>query len=913
MVVTAIAVSDPESVLKTLGAVRRQVYESARVVMVGGGADMRRTSDAEGVGWYANLGALLSATAPDVSHIWVVRAGAVPRPDALQALVEESGRNDAAIAGSKLLQAGDEERLISVGLATDVFDTPYVGLDEDEIDFGQYDVVRDVAAVPAASLLMRKDLAKGVDGPDPRMAPIPSAVDLCQRARLRGARVIVVPSSEVLLDPQSTRDALWREEAGRIRSMLKAYSWLTLLWALPLSFLIGLVSAVAAPFLGRFTVFSWLGAWLWNIAYFPSTMSARRRARRGRVGDDAELFRYQLRGSAELRSLAGEIAERLRDRLGVEEGRSFNELGKDLRQPAFIIGLLAVVFSLFSTRSIWSGAMPAVGYSLPLRPSAADAMSAYAGGWNPAGLGSIEPLRPFIGFAGTVQAVLFNRPGATMALLIVAAALSALWGTVRLFRSFGIETVPALFGSAVLMAGPAAQAITADTGVTTWIAMGFLPWAIRVPLAKFPASWLGRIGRVAAAGWVIGIVAMISPLIGLIPLVALAAWAFITIAERAAWRSLLVGALGTGLAVPLLLPWISAADLDRFLEAGPPAFWEPSLVMVIALAVAFGGVVLAGTSRLASVGVWGGVLVAVGAGAARSGDAGFGREIEHLGLVFVSLGSAAIVAAVFDALTRVESVVGWRRFVVSLATMAGIVVAASTVLVLLPGRIGLPGDQLDRDIGFTAVAAGDPASARILMVGPQDELPGDSRIVRGAAYRVVSAPMPTMDEAWLAVPSGADLALDAALNDVIAGETFRAGEVLAAFGIRWVISVGDTPLESVFSGQLDLVALGTTDGAALTFDGEPPVRAVGGDGTPWTLDGIHYRGPAAADGRVVIAEAANGRWGKNWAQAVWANEASASTGVIGFDPISGRRTQAIVAAGFALLLIVVSVVGRRKA
>jgi len=913
VVVTAIAVSDPESVLKTLGAVRRQVYESARVVMVGGGADMRRTSDAEGVGWYDNLGALLSATAADVTHVWVVRAGAVPRTDALQALVEESGRNDAAIAGSKLLEAGDEERLISVGLATDVFDTPYVGLDEDEIDFGQYDVVRDVAAVPAASLLMRKDLAKGVDGPDPRMAPIPSAVDLCQRARLRGARVIVVPSSEVLIDAQSTRDALWREEAGRIRAMLKAYSWLTLLWALPISFVIGLVSAVVAPFLGRFTVFSWLGAWLWNIAFLPSTISARRRARRGRVGDDAELFRYQLRGSAELRALAGDIAARLRDRLGVEEGRSFTELGKDLRQPAFIVGLLAVVFSLFSTRSIWSGAMPSVGYSLPLRASAADAMSAYAGGWNPAGMGSIEPLRPFIGFAGAVQAVLLNRPGATLALLVVAAALSALWGTVRLFRSFGIETVPALFGSAVLIAGPAAQAITADTGVTVWIAMGFLPWAIRVPLAKFPVGWVARIGRIAAAGWVIGIVAMISPLVGLVPLVALAAWALITIVERAAWRSLLVGVFGTGLAVPLLLPWIAAADFDRFLESGAPAFWEPSLVVVISIAVAFAGVVAAGTSRLASVGVWGGVLVGIGAGVARSGDAGFGREVEHVGLVLVSLGGAAIVAAVFDALTRVESVVGWRRFIVSVATVAGIVVTASSVLVLLPGRIGLPGDQLDREIGFTAVASGHPASARILLVGPADELPGDSRVVHGAAYRVVSAPMPRMDEAWLSAPTGADLALDAALNEVIAGETFRAGEVLAGFGIRWVISVGDTPLESAFSGQLDLVALGTTEGAALTFDGEPPVRAVAADGTPWTLDGMQYRGPVAADGRVVIAEAANSRWGEDWAQAVWANEASASTGIIEFDPISGRRTQALVAAALALLFIVVSFVGRRKA
>ncbi len=475
MVVAAIAVSDPEAVQKTLGALRRQVYEPARTVMVGGGSEVRRLADAEGVGWYASLTALLAAMLPESTHVWVVRSGAVPRPDALEALVAESERNHAAIAGSKLLDVADEERLLSVGLATDVFDTPYVGLDSDEIDFGQYDVVRDVAAVPAASILMRKDLAKGVDGPDARMAPIQSAVDLCQRARLRGARVIVVPSSEVLIDPERTRGSAWREEAGRIRSMLKAHSWLTLVWALPLSFLIGLVSAIVAPFLGRFTLFSWIGAWLWNIVRLPSTLSARRRARRGRVGDDAELFRYQLRGSAELRSLAGEIASQLRDRLGLEEGRSFTELGRDLRQPAFIVGFLAVVFTLFSTRSIWGGSMPTVGYSLPLPESGWDAVSAYAGGWNPAGLGSIEPLRPFIGVAGLLQTALFDRPGATMAILVVASALSALWGSVRMFRSFGIETVPALFGAAVLIVGPAAQTITDDTGVPTWLALGFLP------------------------------------------------------------------------------------------------------------------------------------------------------------------------------------------------------------------------------------------------------------------------------------------------------------------------------------------------------------------------------------------------------------------------------------------------------
>jgi hypothetical protein len=910
VVVTAIAVNDPEAVPKTLGAVRRQVYESARTVLIGGSSDVRRAADAEGVGWYASLSALLGAVEGDVTHVWVVRAGALPRPDALQALVLESERNGAAIAGSKLLRADDPEKLISVGLATDVFDAPYIGLDPDEIDFGQYDVVRDVAAVPGASVLIRKDLARGVDGPDPTMAPIPSAVDLCQRARLRGARVIVVPSSEVLIDPERTRGKVWREEAGRIRSMLKVYSWLTLLWVLPFSFIIGFIGAIAAPFLGRWTLFSWLGGWLWNIVHLPSTLSARRRARKGRVGDDAELFRYQLRGSAELRSLGSEISTRLRDRLGLEEGRGFSDLGQDLRQPAFVVGILAVVFALFSTRSIWGDAMPAVGYSLPLPDSASETLSAYAGGWNPAGMGSIEPLRPFMALASLVQFVMLDRPGAAIAVLVVLASLSVLWGTVRLLRTFGVETVPALFGGAILIAGPAAQSITADTGVTAWLAIGVLPWAIRVPMARFPTSWLGRLGRVAATAWVVGIVAMLSPLVGLIPVAALSAWALIAFRDRPAWRALAVVALGTLLAIPLLLPWIAVADFDRFLEAGDAAYWEPPLVMAGALAVAFLAAVIAGPSQLAAVGVWGGVLATVGTALARSGGGGFGREVEHAGLALVSLGAAIVVAVVFEALTRVREVVGWRRLVVGLGTVAGIVVAASTLLVVLPGRIGLPGDQLDRAIGFTAAAAGDPESARILVVGATEDLPGDSRVVRGAPYRVISAPMPTMDEAWLATETGADDALNGQLERIIEGDTFRAGEVLADYGVRWVIALGDSPLENVFSGQLDLVALGTAGGSALTYDGEPPVRAVADDGTPWQLVDDRYVGPEGS-GRVIVAESANGRWGTDWAQVEWANSAAAETGLVAFDPITSRRTQAWAAAALAIVLLAGSAVARR--
>ena len=119
------------------------------------------------------------------------------RPDALEALVYESERVDAAIAGSKLIAIEDTTKLLSVGVATDVFDTPYRGLDDGEIDAGQYDVVRDVAAVDVASMLIRRDIARGIGGLDPLLPPGAASIDVCQRARIVGGRVVVVPSSEV--------------------------------------------------------------------------------------------------------------------------------------------------------------------------------------------------------------------------------------------------------------------------------------------------------------------------------------------------------------------------------------------------------------------------------------------------------------------------------------------------------------------------------------------------------------------------------------------------------------------------------------------------------------------------------------------------------------------------------------------
>ena len=84
----------------------------------------------------------------------------------------ELARSDAAVAGSKILIDGGTDRtaeLESVGGATDVYGDVYTGLDPDELDLEQYDVVREVSYVLAVSLLVRRDLLRGLGGFDPRL------------------------------------------------------------------------------------------------------------------------------------------------------------------------------------------------------------------------------------------------------------------------------------------------------------------------------------------------------------------------------------------------------------------------------------------------------------------------------------------------------------------------------------------------------------------------------------------------------------------------------------------------------------------------------------------------------------------------------------------------------------------------
>ncbi len=388
--------------------------------------------------------------------------------------------------------------------------------------------------------------------------------------------------------------------------------------------------------------------------------------------------------------------------------------------------------------------------------------------------------------------------------------------------------------------------------------------------------------------------------------VALLLWMIVGTGDR--WGAGVRGAVTAAAALPLLFPWLGVISAPEYVRAGEPAFWSPSPVWAAALGVAVLGAVVAGDRLLSGVAGWGGLVALAGAGAARSGDFGSGTEVELAGLVAAAVGSAVVAGAAIEVFRRLD-VPGWRRTVAGSGAAAAMVVAVAVVPFVLPGRAGLPDDRYRDLLEFTTASAAHPSRSRVLLIGSADSLPGEARSLDGTAYRVTSAPVPGLWEAHLGVERQADAALEGVLRTIVGGETARAGEALAGFGIEWVVFAEETVLDVFFAGQLDLLPLPGLDETAFVND-EVAVRAAASSGEPWDWIGPAYRGERAPGEAVRVAEAADQRWGPaGWAQAGWANEMSAATGEASFSGRPGMRNEALAALAYLALLVALAVAG----
>ena len=150
-------------------------------------------------------------------------------PDAVRRMVEEAFRSNAGIVGPKLVDYEEPDRILQLGLGVDRFGAPVRRVERGEFDQAQHDEAREVFAVPGGCMLVRADLFGAIGGFDPEISMFGEDIDLCWRARLAGARVVVAPAATSATSRRpparqrplpEARSLQWRHE---LRAVLKNY------------------------------------------------------------------------------------------------------------------------------------------------------------------------------------------------------------------------------------------------------------------------------------------------------------------------------------------------------------------------------------------------------------------------------------------------------------------------------------------------------------------------------------------------------------------------------------------------------------------------------------------------------------------------------------------------------------------
>ena len=543
------------------------------------------------------------------SHLLVCHDDVALDPDVVHVLVEESFRSNAGVVAPKLVAWDDPQRLLHVGMAVDKGGAVVDRVEPGEIDHGQHDAVRDVFLAPGGCTLVRADLFAELGGFDPGIAVMGEDLDLCWRAQVAGARVVVAPAARVrhlerlaagrrpvppdevhalpVVDagqpapagpgarrgrrtPRPTLQALQRRH--ELRVVLSSYGRFHLARVLPQLLLLATAETILSLFAGnRPRAAAVVHAWRWNWAHRSDIRARRAVVAAHRRLPDADVRRLQLHGSARLTAYVrravthglqvahiGGEAELLEldapDERPVPDRRDLSLSGR------LLVGAVVTVVLLIGTRQLLGGGFAYVGGLLPL-PSAGELLHRFAAAWQPTGVGSSHPISPATVALGIVGYVLGGSTGLAQKVLVLGCIPLGAVGMARLVRPFG-SSWARVVSTVAYLAVPVAYDALALGRWDTLLVYAASPWI------------LARLARASAVA----------------PFAAPQAES-----RRRAWRA---GLAGQALALGVL---------ETVLCSLAPA--GGAVTLLIALALALGIAVTGGTLRPA------GRVLAVGAGA----------------------------------------------------------------------------------------------------------------------------------------------------------------------------------------------------------------------------------------------------------------------------------------------------------
>ncbi len=327
---------------ETLGALAYQDYPNLTIVVV----DAASSTDPSGrvaailpearvlrlatnIGYAPSTNAAVELTR-GATHLLLCHDDVAPAPDAVRLMVEEAFRSNAGIVAPKLVAWDQPDRLLQVGMSVTRGGAPTPRVERGELDQEQHDSVREVFLAPGAFTLVRSDLFATLGGFDPEITSMGEDVDLCWRAHLLGARVVVAPQARVRhlealstgarhlsgstspgstspgstspgsTSPGSTSPGATVEQVAlarrhQLRTVLKCYRVWSLARILPQLVVLWVIEVTIALFTHRSALAGALaGSWRWNFSRRKDLRTARSAVQAKRTLSDHALSYLQV-------------------------------------------------------------------------------------------------------------------------------------------------------------------------------------------------------------------------------------------------------------------------------------------------------------------------------------------------------------------------------------------------------------------------------------------------------------------------------------------------------------------------------------------------------------------------------------------------------------------------------------------
>jgi GT2 family glycosyltransferase len=497
-------------------------------------------------------------------------------PDSVERMVARLRSDEStAIVGPKIVSWDDPTRLEEIGMAADRFGYPYKGLEADEIDLGQHDVSQEVFYVTSTCMLVRHDVFRQLKGWDARMRAFSEDLDLCWRARLLGHTVKVEPLAKARHAiamakgerPSRFTPARYFIRRNRFRAVMKNVSAPRLVGLIPQILILTFVEMIGFIVLRQPSeILNLLRALGWNSLHGFQTLTERRRTQRDRKVPDRRMRRLMVRESTRVRAYVGNQADRLEEAWGrlaatiAARRDAFRAAGSRTIGAIIAIAVVAMICVLLAFRHHLWGPPAAVGELLPYPERATALLRAWASPWQGVGLGQPGPAPPALALFGLVPLVTFGAAGAAQKLLVIGLGFIALIGGYQLISDVADRRSRLVAGFAYAL-GAVGYAGVRDGDLGALVFGAAAPFVlhslIRLTGWVRPAGWNRNrgIARVALGSAISAALVPGSLLLYLLAAVLLAVFRVELGSPRRSLQGLGLAALGLLVGWALLLPW----------------------------------------------------------------------------------------------------------------------------------------------------------------------------------------------------------------------------------------------------------------------------------------------------------------------------------------------------------------------